>query len=33
MAPLVARNHVGPFGEQIDYLSFAFIAPLGAYNH
>ena len=33
MAALVARDHIGLLGEQIDYLSLAFVAPLGADNH
>jgi hypothetical protein len=30
VAALVARNHVSPLREQVNDLSFAFIAPLGA---
>src|SRR5436190_10417499 len=30
MAALIADDDVEPLGEQIDYLAFSFIAPLGA---
>ena len=32
MAPLVAGHDVGALSEQIDDLSFSFVAPLGANN-
>ena len=32
MAALIARHDVEPLGEQIDNLTFALVAPLGANN-
>ncbi len=32
VAPLVARDDIRPLGQEVDDLSLAFIAPLGADN-
>jgi hypothetical protein len=33
VAALEAHDHIGPLGEQVGQLSFAFVAPLGADDH
>ena len=33
VAALVADDHVGPLGEQVDDLALALVAPLGADDH
>ena len=33
VAALEAHHHVGPLGQPVDDLAFAFVAPLGADHH
>jgi len=33
VAALIADNHVGLFGQDVNDFAFAFIAPLGAYEN
>jgi hypothetical protein len=33
ISPLKTNDHVGVLGQEVNYLPFPFIAPLGAYNH